>query len=327
MNLISKDLSVSHMTPIGNIFSKDHSVRFFDDHILLQEIFDYFTTNPADVVIILHETKTIGIITLKDMVHSLKNCDNLTRPAREIMRSPVKTFSHTMSIADVLDTISHAEYDKIVAINEKQVVIGVMDRRHLLSLCYTQLTPLIKHEHNIIHSLLGLAGENERGLLKLATTDSLTGIGNRRLFEEIFYAHQSLGKRYDVTLFLLMFDIDNFKSINDTLGHVVGDTVLEELTALVSQSIRKSDIFIRWGGEEFTILLQYPDPMSVMKIAEHIRQSIDKHSFTTIVHVTCSFGMTAIYPFESLEQVIERADRALYRAKIEGKNTVRMEIP
>lgn len=326
MELISKELSVSHMTPIGYIFPKNHSVHCFDDHVLLKEIFDYFTTHPADVVIITHNANPIGIITLKDMVHSIKDCKNLTRPAKDIMSTPLQTFLHTKSIAEVLDTMAHAEYDKIVTINEKNSVMGVMDRRHLLSLCYTQLTPLIKHEHSLINSMLGLVGESQRGLLKLATTDALTGIGNRRLFEEIFNAHQSLGERYDVTLFLLMFDIDNFKTINDTFGHVAGDSVLKELTELVSQTIRKSDIFIRWGGEEFTILLQYPDSLSVMKIAEHIRKAIDEHSFKTIVHITCSFGMTAIYSSDSLEQVIERADKALYRAKVDGKNTVRMEI-
>jgi diguanylate cyclase (GGDEF)-like protein len=326
MTLISKELSISHMTPIGYIFPKNHCIQCFDDHLLLQEVFDYFTTHSSDVVIITQETNPIGIITLKDMVHSMKDCESLTRPAKELMSTPIKTFGYTLSIAEVLDTMSQADYDKIVVVNEKNSVIGVMDRRHLLSLCYAQLTPLIKHEHNIIHSMLGLVSESERGLLKLATTDALTGIVNRRLFEEIFQAHQSLGKRYDVSLFLLMFDIDNFKSINDTFGHVVGDSVLKELTELVSQTIRKSDIFIRWGGEEFTILLQYPDSLKVMKIAEHIRQAIDKHSFKTIVHITCSFGMTAIYPFESLEEVIERADKALYRAKVDGKNTIRMEI-
>jgi diguanylate cyclase (GGDEF)-like protein len=174
--------------------------------------------------------------------------------------------------------------------------------------------------------MLGLVGENEQGLLKLATTDTLTGIGNRRLLEEIFQAHQSLGEHYDVNLFLLMFDIDNFKSINDTFGHVVGDSVLKELTELVCKSVRKSDVCIRWGGEEFVVLLQYPNPMSVMKIAENIRSKIDKYSFKTIVHVTCSFGLTSICSSESLDNVIERADKALYRAKADGKNTVRMEL-
>jgi len=314
------------MTPIGHIFPKNNSVQIFEEQVLIQEIFNYFSTISADVVIITNGAKPIGIITLKDLIRSLKNCDSLTLPVNNIMSSPIQTFSNIMSIADVLDNMAHMEFDKIVVTDAKNDVIGVMDRRHLLSLCYTQLTPLIKHEYNIIHSMLGLAGENERGLLKLATTDALTGIGNRRLLEEIFQAHQSLNKRYDVPLFLLMFDIDNFKSINDTFGHVAGDSVLKELTNLVSQSIRKSDIFIRWGGEEFTILLQYPDPLSVVKIAEHIRDVIDKHSFTTLVHVTCSFGLTAIHPSERLEAVIERADKALYRAKSDGKNSVRIEL-
>lgn len=318
--------SLSHLTPVGNLFSKNKGVQNFEDDTLLGEIFNYFSSNTADIVMITNGGRTIGILTLKDLIHGLKHCENLALTVNRIMSSPVRTFDSTLSIAEVLDTMAQEEFDKIVVTDENCAVIGVIDRRHLLSLCYAQLTPLIKHEHNIIQSMLGLAGENERGLLKLATTDALTGIGNRRLFEEIFQAHQSLGERYDVTLFLLMFDIDNFKSINDTFGHVAGDSVLKELAELVSQSIRKSDILIRWGGEEFTILLQYPDPMSVMKIAEHIRHAIDKHSFKTIVHVTCSFGLTSIYPSETLDEVIERVDKALYRAKADGKNTIRMEI-
>ncbi len=116
------------------------------------------------------------------------------------------------------------------------------------------------------------------------------------------------------------------KSINDTFGHNVGDSVLKELTALVSRSIRKSDIFVRWGGEEFAILLRYSDPTTVMKIAEQIRKNIDKNSFETIVHVTCSFGLTSIKPGETLEQVFERADQALYRAKDDGKNCIRLNL-
>lgn len=323
---MTNHLSLSHLTPIGNIFSNNQGVPSFQDHTVLREIFDYFASNSADVVLITKRDATVGILTLKDLIHGLRDCENLSLTVNRIMSSPVRTFPSACSIAEVLDTMVHEEFDKIVVNDENGTVIGVMDRRHLLSLCYTQLTPLIKHEHNIIQSMLGLAGENERGLLKLATTDALTGIGNRRLFEEIFQAHQSLGERYDVTLFLLMFDIDNFKSINDTFGHVAGDSVLKELAELVSQSIRKSDILIRWGGEEFTILLQYPDPISVMKIAEHIRHAIDKHSFKTIVHVTCSFGLTSIYPTETLDEVIERVDKALYRAKADGKNRVCMEI-
>jgi len=323
--MISEISAVTHSTAIGHLFTENHPCGVFESDVIVHKVHEFFVLNRSDAVIITQNRFPIGILTLKDIVRALYNCDNTGLPVKEFMSAPVKTFDASINIADVLDQMQDAPYDKIVAINDNTIV-GIIDKRHLLSMCYTQLTPIIKHEYNMVHSLMGMVGEGERGLLKMATTDALTGIGNRRLFEEIFHAHQTLGKRYDVTLFLLLFDIDNFKSINDTFGHNVGDSVLKELTVLVGRSIRKSDIFIRWGGEEFAILLRYSDPITVMKIAEQIRQRIDKNSFETIVHVTCSFGLTSILPNETLDEVFERADRALYRAKSDGKNSVRMEI-
>jgi diguanylate cyclase (GGDEF)-like protein len=324
--MISEIPTVTHSTAIGSLFDETHTCGLFEGDVIVYKILEFFSLSGADAVIITRDALPVGILTLKDLVRTLYNCDNTGLPVKDFMTSPVKVFDASMKISDVLDQMHESSYDKIVVAQEN-TVIGIIDKRHLLSMCYTQLTPIIKHEYNMVHSLMGMVGEGERGLLKMATTDTLTGIGNRRLFEEIFQAHQALGKRYDVTLFLLLFDIDNFKSINDTFGHNIGDSVLKELSKLVSRSIRKSDIFVRWGGEEFAILLRYSDPTTVMKIAEQIRQNIDKNSFETIVHVTCSFGLTSIQPDESLEQVIERADKALYRAKNDGKNCVRIEIP
>ncbi|MDD4855393.1 MAG: diguanylate cyclase [Sulfuricurvum sp.] len=323
--MITQLHSLTHSTPIGNIFSNDHYTKSFESDTVLREILEYFSTYAANVVIITQKMISIGIFTLKDMLRSLQNFENLFLSVGEFMTAPLQTFASTRSIADVLDVMQDVSYNKIVVTQEDKV-IGVIDRRHLLSKCYTQLAPLIKHEYNLVHSMLGLVGEGEQGLLKLATTDSLTGIGNRRLFEKIFQSHQSLENRYDVSLFLLMFDIDDFKKINDTFGHNIGDSVLKQLTALVSKSIRKSDIFVRWGGEEFVILLRHSDPARVIDIAEQIRKRIDAYSFETIIHVTCSFGLTPIKPHESIEEATLRADLALYRAKADGKNTVRLEM-
>lgn len=323
--MISDVLSINHSTPIGNLFTEEYNVHTFDSDALMKEVFEHFSSFAADVVIIVDKTVSIGIMTLKDLIRALDNCDNLIRPVKEFMTTPLHTFKPSMSIAEVLDEMKNTLFDKIVVIHDTGIV-GVMDRRHLLSFCYTQLAPMIKHEHNMLHSLIKLVGKGERGLLKMATTDMLTGIGNRRLLEEVFQAHQHLEERYAVDMFLLMFDIDGFKDINDTFGHNVGDSVLKELTNLVSHSIRKSDIFIRWGGEEFAILLRYSDPETVVKIAEQIRTRIDNHHFETILHMTCSFGLTLIKVNESLEEAIERADKALYRAKADGKNSVRIEL-
>jgi diguanylate cyclase (GGDEF)-like protein len=318
-------LAVTHSTPIGSLFSDKYKVNTFDSNTSLQDVFLHFTQYACDAVIIVEEAILIGIMTLKDMIKALNHSDNLYFPVKNFMSTPLHTFQTTMSVAAVLDEMIHAAFDKIVVTKENEVV-GVMDRRHLLSVCYNQLTPFIKHEYNMLNSLMGMVNEGKKGLLKMATTDTLTGIGNRRLLEEVFQAHQSLEERYGVTLFLLMFDIDDFKVINDTYGHNTGDLVLKELTALVSNSIRKSDLFVRWGGEEFAILLRYSDPLTVIKIAEQIRKRIDDHLFSSVKHLTCSFGLTSIQHGETLEKAMERADHALYYAKREGKNSVQMEI-
>ncbi|MDD2829884.1 MAG: GGDEF domain-containing protein [Sulfuricurvum sp.] len=323
--MISEIAPITHSTPIGAIFDKSYSCGIFDGDMILQKVLEFFSTHTPDAVIVTQKSLAVGILTQKDMLRALYSLDNTGLPIREFMSSPLQLFDTSTTIIDILDEIEDNGFNKIV-VHEDNKIIGIIDKRDLHSICYAQLNPLVKHEYNMVHSLMGLVGEGERGLLKMATTDALTGIGNRRLFEEIFQAHQSLGDRYDVTLFLLLFDIDNFKSINDTFGHNVGDSVLKELASLVGKSIRKSDIFIRWGGEEFAILLRYSEPMTVMKIAEQIRKKIDKNSFETIVHVTCSFGLTSIAPHDTLEDVFIRADKALYRAKEDGKNVVRMEL-
>lgn len=323
--MIVNAFAVTHSTPIGQLFTSKNSVQTFDVDDIMQVVLEHFTSYAADAVIITQQALAVGIVTLKDMVRILGNFENLMLPVKTFMTAPLKTFHSTMSIAEVLDAMKNERFDKIV-VKQMEDVVGVIDQRHLLSLCYQQLTPLIKHEYNMLNSLMGMVHEGKKGLLKMATTDTLTGIGNRRLLEEVFQAHQSLEERYGVTLFVLMFDIDGFKAINDTYGHNIGDLVLKELTGLVASSIRKSDLFVRWGGEEFAILLRYSDSITVMKIAEQIRTRIDNHSFRSIAHLTCSFGLTSVQPGETLEIVIDRADKALYRAKKEGKNSVRMEI-
>lgn len=320
--MISEAIAVTHSTPIGHLFMSQHRIDTFESDSSLRDVFDHFTKYASDAVIIVEKNFSVGILTLKDMVRALQNHDNLTRSVKEFMSAPLHTFHFSMSIADVLDAMTGLEFDKIV-VTDTDAVVGVIDRRHLHSLCYSQLTPLIKHEHNILHSLIGFVEEGGQSLFKMAITDTLTGIGNRRLLEEVFHAHQKLKDRYGITLFLLMLDIDDFKIINDTYGHNTGDSVLKELTVLIGRSIRRSDLFIRWGGEEFAVLLRYPNPGNVMKTVEHIRRQVEEHSFQSIAHLTCSFGITSIHPNDSLEEVIERADKALYRAKEDGKNCVR----
>lgn len=161
--------------------------------------------------------------------------------------------------------------------------------------------------------------------LKLqATTDALTGIANRRLFNSFLETEMRRATRYHLPLAVMIMDIDHFKQINDAFGHQVGDNVLVELTRLVSVKIRAHDFFARWGGEEFVILSPSCDAESMRLLAEKLRTAVETHAFPDISRVTCSFGLTEYRRDDSAENFIGRADAGLYRAKENGRNRVEM---
>ncbi|MDY0039510.1 MAG: diguanylate cyclase [Desulforhabdus sp.] len=155
-----------------------------------------------------------------------------------------------------------------------------------------------------------------------ATTDALTGICNRRKFLESLQVKIQEANRYSMPLALIFFDIDHFKSINDTFGHETGDNVLRELSSIVTGMIRQTDIFARFGGEEFVILVHNNDVRTGRGLAEKIRSGVEQHSFPQIRTVTCSFGVAQFYPDDTAETFIKRADDAMYAAKLAGRNRV-----
>ncbi|PTB83839.1 hypothetical protein C9926_00905 [Sulfurovum lithotrophicum] len=121
---------------------------------------------------------------------------------------------------------------------------------------------------------------------------------------------------------LVVLDIDDFKKVNDTYGHQVGDDVLKEFVRLMQENIRSDDIFARWGGEEFLLLLKHTNIDNAMKKVEHIREVIDTHNFTHIGHMTSSFGVAKKEDTDDIHSLLQRADKALYEAKDSGKNRV-----
>jgi diguanylate cyclase (GGDEF)-like protein len=158
-------------------------------------------------------------------------------------------------------------------------------------------------------------------LENLATTDFLTGTYNRRKFEELLHTEVAEAKRLNIPISLIFFDIDHFKTINDTLGHESGDTVLREIGLEVRKSLREIDIFARYGGEEF-VILTYNDRGSAGKLAEKIRTAIEHHNFAIGEKVTCSFGVTQFCHTDTVEEFVNRADCAMYEAKKCGRNRI-----
>lgn len=161
--------------------------------------------------------------------------------------------------------------------------------------------------------------DKRRHLADEASTDPLTRALNRRSFLRIL---EECAVR-DRTLSLIMFDIDHFKSINDTYGHDVGDSVLREISALVRSDIRRSDFFARWGGEEFMVLLPASDMDRAVEAAERLREAVEASDFTGVPRqITSSFGVAMRRPAESSDEFVKRVDQALYDAKEAGRNQV-----
>lgn len=168
-----------------------------------------------------------------------------------------------------------------------------------------------------------LAEANSR-LTQLAAIDPLTGTFNRRHFEETIERRFLEAQRHEQALSLLMFDIDNFKAINDTYGHTKGDEVLIALSNLVRDNLRVSDELARWGGEEFVVLLPQISATEAMVVAEKLRLKIANHQIPGPGNVTVSFGVAQAERSETFDHWLIRVDNALYEAKAAGRNVVRL---
>lgn len=155
----------------------------------------------------------------------------------------------------------------------------------------------------------------------LAATDDLTSLSNRRHFEECMTAALSAAKRHNHPLSLIMIDLDHFKAVNDTYGHIEGDNVLQAFAGLLRELIRTEDFAARWGGEEFAVILPHTACEAAVALAERIRVACRKHFFARN-GLTASFGVAQLQSGEDYDSLIRRADDAMYRAKNEGRNRV-----
>lgn len=176
----------------------------------------------------------------------------------------------------------------------------------------------------VIH-IIGLrqqVRQRTRELEKLSRTDMLTGLNNRMRIEDMLEREMYRASRYKKPLSLIMVDIDYFKQINDTFGHAVGDKVLVEFAEILRNNVRKSDSVGRWGGEEFLIVCPETDERSVVALAEKLRVFLESYEFETVKKCTASFGVTQVRDDDDARKSFERADMALYKSKVDGRNRV-----
>jgi diguanylate cyclase (GGDEF)-like protein len=164
---------------------------------------------------------------------------------------------------------------------------------------------------------------DEQELEKVATHDRLTGAWNRHRFEESLAQEIQRAARHHFPFSLIMFDIDHFKKVNDQCGHQVGDDLLAALSVYVSANIRDIDLLARWGGEEFMVILPSTGIEAAGRLAEKLRELIERGCFGEAGKITCSFGVTQYSPGDTVERMTRRVDAAMYEAKQSGRNCVR----
>jgi diguanylate cyclase (GGDEF)-like protein len=188
----------------------------------------------------------------------------------------------------------------------------------------------ISHIEHLV-AQLSIALDNaliHKEIEKLSVTDPLTGVFNRRRFVEAAEDEFRSAMRYKYNLGIVMLDVDDFKSINDTYGHHQGDIVLTELSRLIKEKTRTTDVWARYGGEEFVGLMTHSSVEGMYILAEKLRKSVEEHEFPGLKgrKVTISLGV-GCFPSEGvndLEDLMKVADDNLYKAKRSGKNKVVM---
>jgi len=164
--------------------------------------------------------------------------------------------------------------------------------------------------------------EANQELVKVSITDKLTGIFNRLKLDQVISDEIARSERYHSPFSIILVDIDHFKSVNDTYGHLTGDKVIVKIAELLSLHSRQNDIVGRWGGEEFVVVLPGSSLQSATQVAEKLREAIADTQFPEVGRKTASFGLASYLEKDNPASLISRADKALYMSKNNGRNRV-----
>jgi diguanylate cyclase (GGDEF)-like protein len=248
---------------------------------------------------------------------------------------------------EIIDLVAH---DHLTYINEKRNINFVLGKRarhavtyeltindeHLGILTLTRNHTFSRADVDKLEKLICAVHYPLRNALlyheavNAAHRDPLTGVGNRAAMNSAVRREIELAFRHNRSLGVIMMDVDHFKSINDAYGHAAGDYLLQSLTTCTEQSMRISDFLFRYGGEEFVIILPETDQAGVLRLAKRIRRRVEKLETVyqdQTIQMTVSLGVTNLRESDDEKTLFTRADEALYRAKRDGRNCIRVASP
>ncbi len=311
---------------IGSLILNYKATFIYENSSTIQAI-KLIRENKNDSIIIKNsEEQHIGIFTTKDFMDIIQGEYDFELPISNYMVKPLITLSQEATIAQALDFIKEMHFKRIVVVDENEKVVGIINQKELLRVVYNKWIDLLKEEGNKISKINEELLASKSKLEEVASLDFLTQIYNRNKFESFLEYEIKKHARYENEIFsLLILDLDFFKEVNDTYGHLKGDYVLQEFARILKLSSRDSDLVARWGGEEFIILLPLTNIDEAILVAEKVRASIESHDFDNI-KITCSVGIAQSHIHDTKDTVFKRADKALYKAKELGRNRVEIEV-
>ena len=274
----------------------------------------YFIDEQGEIILFTQKLNKKGNIA---NIQGLKDVQNAIFSKRQ------DSFEYQSNGHEYLLSVKYIEQLKLyllVEINKKSYM-EELNNRFYINLAVSIFVALL-----IVLVILFSINIYQKQLEQLADEDSLTGLANRRRFNDDFGRLYHFYQRGNINkLTLILIDIDNFKQVNDELGHLAGDAVLVRLAEIFKQQLRNTDEVARWGGEEFAILLINTSKNNAMSIAQNLQDSIKSDSELKKISgtpITLSLGLAELADEESQDDLISRVDQALYKAKSDGKDTI-----
>ncbi len=293
----------------------------------------------------------------EDVADMLTRCGRRDLAAGEVLLSPGvrNDFVFVVLSGSLAVHVGSPEYPELATM-ETGACVGEMsiiedrdpsawvvgrENSHLLEIHQSILWEMVNASHDLAKNLLVVLSERVRSHNRViadsygelrkaeqsAITDALTGLGNRHTMEAAFPAEIERSVRDGQSLSLMMLDLDNFKRLNDVYGHLTGDRVLASIASILTRRFRPSDILVRFGGDEFAVLLPNVSGGQAMVIAERVREAVASYDLSgeeddTPLSVSVSIGVAELAEGQSLDRLLHAADEAMYRAKRSGRNAV-----
>lgn len=306
---------------IGELVVRSEPVTFSAEWIL-EDVLNHLR-KLEDSIIVIDAGIPVGIVTTKDIFGIISSGKSTALPLSHYMVSPVITTAIDATIHEALNQLKALKIKRCVVVDADNQLVGVVTQSELVGFAYGTWVDLIKHHASELKELVAILESKALGFEKSSLEDPLTGLGNRHMLQKRLKEEIERIRRYNTDEFsLLIIDIDFFKKINDNYGHLIGDEVLKAVSKKLTDFTRTMDDVIRWGGEEFAVLLPHTSLTNAYEFANRIRLDIENALFLNKINITVSIAVGQFSSLEKETDFFERVDQALYRAKKQGRNCV-----